>query len=66
MNNPAPVVQPTAVQPTAVQPTAVAYTPPVAAPVPPVPAGVDPAMWARMAPEQQQAVLAAMGQTAPV
>lgn len=35
---------------------------PVAAAPPP---GVDPAMWARMAPDQQAAVLAAMGQVAP-
>ena len=34
-------------------------------PAPAPPPGVDPAMWARMAPEQQSAVLAAMGQTPP-
>ena len=34
-------------------------------PSPAAPPGVDPAMWARMAPEQQAAVLAAMGQTPP-
>jgi hypothetical protein len=32
---------------------------------PPAPTGVDPAMWARMEPDQQQAVLAAVGKTAP-
>lgn len=32
-----------------------------ATPAPPAPPGVDPTMWARMAPDQQQAVLAAMG-----
>lgn len=46
--------------PTVAQPGA-----PTAATPPPAPAGVDAGMWARMAPDQQQAVLAAMGQTAP-
>ncbi len=49
--------------PPAAQPVQQVAAPVVAAPA--VPAGVDAAMWARMAPEQQQAVLAAMGQTAP-
>ena len=42
--------------------TVTAITQPVAPEAPP---GVDVALWARMAPEQQQAVLAAMGQTPP-
>lgn len=47
-------------------PTMAAVAPPSSpAPMPPAPPGVDPAMWARMAPEQQAAVLAAMGQTPP-
>lgn len=45
--------------PTVATPGVPAVTPPAAPP------GVDPAMWARMAPDQQVAVLAAMGQVAP-
>lgn len=43
------------------------YVPPVAQPAPAAesaPAGVDPATWARMTPDQQQRVIAAMGQAA--
>jgi hypothetical protein len=50
-------------------PPAASYVPPVHAAVvtqqPAAPAGVDPAVWTRMAPEQQQTVLAAMGVTPP-
>jgi len=74
----APVVQPAAVawptvaplaggpnpfpQP-AIHPAYVAAVAAAAPPVPPAPVGVDPALWARMEPAQQQAVLAAIGQT---
>lgn len=54
------VTVPPPVQQQPAAPVAPASTPP-----PPAPPGVDPAMWARMEPAQQQAVLAAMGQTPP-
>jgi hypothetical protein len=59
MGTPAAATPP--VQQPVQQPAVAAYV----APAPPVPTGVDPAMWARMAPEQQQAVIAAMGQQPP-
>lgn len=57
MGTPAPAAHPQPLQPTAL---AVAAGMATAAP-----AGVDPAVWARMAPEQQATVLAAMGQAPP-
>ncbi len=55
-------VSATSAWPAVTQPGAAAPAPAAAPASPP---GVDPAMWARMDPAQQQAVLAAMGQTPP-